>query len=203
MAVLDVGCAVGGSSFEFSATAGRTLGIDFSRRFVEAAEALRAGGTLPFSYTVEGELQATATARLPASARSDRVRFLTGDACAMPAAVAAGGPYHIIHGANLLCRLPDPAAFLAQLPALLARDGVIVFISPYSWLPAYTARDRWLGGKVGRTGAAAWSRDGLADAMRELGFDLAHEEDVPFLIREHARKFQWGCSHLTVFKWAM
>jgi hypothetical protein len=29
---------------------------------------------------------------------------------------------------------------------------------------------------------------------------LVHEEDTPFLIREHARKFQWGCSRLTAFK---
>ena len=29
---------------------------------------------------------------------------------------------------------------------------------------------------------------------------LLHEEDTPFLIREHARKFQWGCSHATVWQ---
>jgi hypothetical protein len=29
---------------------------------------------------------------------------------------------------------------------------------------------------------------------------LLHEEDVPFLIREHARKFQWGISHATVWQ---
>jgi hypothetical protein len=32
------------------------------------------------------------------------------------------------------------------------------------------------------------------------GAQLVHEEDVPFLIREHARKFQWGCSHGTVWR---
>ena len=105
--------------------------------------------------------------------------------------------------ANLLCRLPDPAAFLAQLPSLLARDGVVVFISPYSWLRAYTPHGAWLGGKADAGGKPRWSRDGLCDAMRELGFELCHEEDVPFLIREHARKFQWGCSHLTAFRWSL
>ena len=61
------------------------------------AEALRGGRALPFSYTVEGELQATAHARLPENARAERVRFTVGDACAMPPMVAAGGPYHVIH----------------------------------------------------------------------------------------------------------
>jgi len=41
VAVLDVGCAVGGSSYEFSAAAGRVVGFDFSRRFVEAASDAR------------------------------------------------------------------------------------------------------------------------------------------------------------------
>lgn len=36
--------------------------------------------------------------------------------------------------------------------------------------------------------------------MKGLGFELVHEEQVPFLIREHARKFQWGCSHATIFR---
>jgi hypothetical protein len=36
--------------------------------------------------------------------------------------------------------------------------------------------------------------------MIERGFDLAHSEDMPFLIREHARKYQWGCSHATVWR---
>lgn len=29
---------------------------------------------------------------------------------------------------------------------------------------------------------------------------LVAEEDVPFLIREHRRKFQWGCSQLAAFQ---
>jgi hypothetical protein len=39
----------------------------------------------------------------------------------------------------------------------------------------------------------------MIDIM-SANFKLVHEEDVPFLIREHARKFQWGCSHGSVWK---
>ena len=31
-------------------------------------------------------------------------------------------------------------------------------------------------------------------------FDLVAKEDTPFLIREHARKFQWGCSNAMVWR---
>ena len=35
---------------------------------------------------------------------------------------------------NLLCRLPDPMALLKRLPSLVHVGGVVVLVSPYSWL---------------------------------------------------------------------
>lgn len=32
------------------------------------------------------------------------------------------------------------------------------------------------------------------------GLQLIHTEECPFLIREHVRKYQWGCSHVTVWQ---
>lgn len=31
-------------------------------------------------------------------------------------------------------------------------------------------------------------------------FDLVAREDIPFLIREHVRKYQWGCSNAMVWR---
>lgn len=31
-------------------------------------------------------------------------------------------------------------------------------------------------------------------------FTLVEEKEVPFVIREHRRKFQWGVSHATVWR---
>jgi hypothetical protein len=44
----------------------------------------------------------------------------------------------------------------------------------------------------------------LSMATPQIG-DPAHpysspQEDMPFLIREHVRKFQWGCSHAAVWR---
>jgi len=108
----------------------------------------------------------------------------------------------VVHGANLLCRLPNPDDLLKALPSLVADDGVVVFISPYSWLEQYTPRDCWLGGRSDDPSAAkgdGGSSDGLVRRMASLGFKRVHRSDEPFLIREHARKFQWGCSELAVF----
>jgi len=195
----DVGCAVGGSAFALSAQCASVLGLDFSHRFVETAEQLRRGASLPYRFTVEGDITASATATAPAEAKCSRIRFVQGDACNLPSAEDLGGPFHIVHAANLLCRLPDPMRFLSRLPALTTADALVVFISPFSWLPQYTPKDKWLGGTVS-AGSAVHSRDTLVSVMADLGFKLVHEEDTPFLIREHARKFQWGCSRLTAFK---
>jgi putative 4-mercaptohistidine N1-methyltranferase len=201
-AALDVGCAVGRSSFDLSADFARVVGVDFSHAFVAAAVAMRDTGSATYTMTVEGGITARHVAKLPASARASRVSFRQGDACALPPAAALGGRFTLIHAANLLCRLPSPRAFLNSLPGLLEPRGLVVFISPYSWLAQYTPREEWLGGTTagGADGAPRWSADGLRAAMEGNGFRLVHEEECPFLIREHARKFQWGCSHVTVFQ---
>ena len=144
-AALDVGCAVGRTAFDLSATFPRVLGIDYSHAFIAAAEAMRGAGAAQYTATVEGEITAKFVARLPSSAKPDRVAFLQGDACALPSAAALGGPFTVVHGANLLCRLPDPAAFLERLPSLLQPRGLVVLVSPFSWLPAYTPKSAWLG----------------------------------------------------------
>lgn len=110
----------------------------------------------------------------------------------------------------VLC-LAHCSKFLNRLPELTAPNGLVVFISPYSWLPQYTKKTHWIGAKYvspeapaaagGAGGAVALrSRDELISIMRDLGFRLVHEEDCPWLIREHARKFNWGCSHITAFQ---
>ena len=38
------------------------------------------------------------------------------------------------------------------------------------------------------------------DAELSQSFELLETHDMPFLIREHARKFQWGCSDGTVWR---
>ena len=130
---------------------------------------------------------------------------MQGDACALDVkalrALTPGGKgFSLVHAANLLCRLPEPRAFLRALPALLAPGALVVFFSPYSWLAQYTPASKWLGASVGADGVPRRSADALRAEMEALGFELVKEEDVPFLIREHARKFQYGMAHATAWR---
>jgi SAM-dependent methyltransferase len=107
-AAFDVGCAVGRTSFDLSRDFERVVGLDYSHAFVNAAAALLASGRAEYACTVEGEVTAVKTVLVPAGVRSERIKFVQGDACKLPASDALGGAFSVIHAANLVCRLPDP-----------------------------------------------------------------------------------------------
>ena len=186
---LDLGCAVGRSSFELARWCREVVGIDFSRRFVEAAGDLRTAGSLPYERTDEGVSTTCCTARVPAGIDRSRVRFEVGDACDLRPDLGRFDAALLI---NLVDRLPQPRRCLERLPDLLNPGGQLVIASPYTWLAEYTPMDQWLGG---------YSRDGQAvrgfDTVRgilEPDFEFVRAVDLPFVIREHARKFQWSVS---------
>ena len=233
---LDVGCAVGGASFELARHFGQVVGVDLSRGFVAAARLMRDRGKLHYNALREGTIIDRLEASVPERIDRARVHFREGDACDLPASLLGGGGdgdafaeygrHDAVLAANLLCRLPDPAAFLAACPRLVRPGGVLVLVSPYSWLEAWTPRDKWLGGfreaargagledfgGVGDAGADGVSHGDASNARRtfetiraaltseEGGFDLVEQSDMPFLIKEHDRKYQWGCSHATVWR---
>lgn len=183
---LDLGCAVGRSSFELSRAARSVLGIDFSAAFIRAAETLKCEGMLACQVPVEGERTESFTARVPAGIHASRVRFETGDATALRADI---GSFDLVLAANLLCRLPEPAKFLQRLPGLVSPGGQLLLGTPFSWLPDYTAPEHWIGGRM--ESGPSW------DALRKIlepHFELQLAKDLPFLIREHGRKFQYGIS---------
>lgn len=112
---LDIGCAVGGASFELARSFSHVTGIDFSHAFVAAAKRLQSGERLPCTAVEEGTLSSWFVAAAPDGVDSGRVVFRQGDACALPPPSADFGPFSAVLASNLLCRLPDPDAFLASL----------------------------------------------------------------------------------------
>ena len=80
---LDLGCAVGRSTFELARHCSEVLGIDYSHRFIEVARHLQQHGNMPYAYTEEGHLATPATAVVPARIDRSRVTFEQGDALAL------------------------------------------------------------------------------------------------------------------------
>lgn len=192
---LDLGCAVGRSSYELAAVCGAVIGIDYSRRFIEAAETIRREGRLEYSRQDEGAARSRLVAVRPGpmepdpsvpprranppSPRHERIRFEQGDAMNLRVDL---GSFDIVHAANLLCRLGDPRKLLDRLPSLVKPGGQLLLTTPCTWLEEYTPPANWPRGST-----MEW-------LQAELGphFLLSDRTDLPFLIREHARKYQWS-----------
>lgn len=191
---LDVGCAVGRSTFELARVCASAVGIDFSRRFIEAADTIRREGSLDYRRTDEGALTTPLTARRP-DVDPARVHFEVGDAMALRDDL---GEFDIVLAANLIDRLTDPALFLTRLPSLVKAGGQLVLTSPYTWLEEFTPRGKWLGG-FEREGMRVPTLAGLGAVLDEH-FDLVAVKDLPFLIREHARKFQLSVAQATAWR---
>jgi putative 4-mercaptohistidine N1-methyltranferase len=186
---LDLGCAVGRGSLELSRTFAEVVGIDFSARFIVAATEMRLRREVTVQAPREGSEHDTLQLKLPSDLLANQVRFEQGDACELRGDL---GLFDLVLMANLIDRLPDPARCLARLPELISPGGGLIITSPYTWLEEYTPRGKWLDG--GGRGTLAGLQDALAPAFRfESSFDL------PFLIREHRRKFQWSIAEVSLW----
>ena len=192
---LDLGCAVGRSTFELANHCAEVIGIDFSRRFIEVAQVLARDGDFPYLRADEGALTTPLVAKVPANILRSRVHFEHGDAQVLRDSL---GSFDVVLGANLIDRLADPAQFLARLPFLVKPGGQLVLTSPYTWLPDYTPPDKWLGG-FSENGKPRTTLDGLRAALAKE-FTLVATRDLPFLIREHSRKFQWSVAEASIWR---
>ena len=188
---LDLGCAVGRSSFELGRHFDEVMGIDFSARFIAAAKQMQKERAVTVRAPREGSATDELRLELPRRpAKTHHVHFEQGDACALRDDL---GTFDLVLMANLIDRLPDPAKCLARLPALISPGGWLVITSPYTWLEEYTPREKWLDG--GERGTLATVKEILAPA-----FDFRCAFDLPFLIREHRRKYQWSVAEASVWR---
>ena len=182
---LDLGCAVGRSSFELAKKSPEVVGIDFSEAFIRTARTLAKKGSLCFHMKTEGTRSQVTTAKAPQRIYRTRVSFRTGDALRLPDL----GKFDLVLAANLVDRVKDPKKLLRKiLPQLVHPGGLLLLTSPYTWTKEFTPRSRWL-------------LDSFPTIRRLLAphFHLVRRQDLPFLLREHCRKFQLTFADATLW----
>jgi len=186
--VLDLGCAVGRSSFELARSFKNVLGVEYSHEFVNTANILKHSGEVKYFRKDSGTNGVALTAKIAAEIDRSRVNFEHGDACNLSAEI---GSFDAVLLANVLCRLPEPIACLQRFQGkntLLKSGGVLVMTTPFSWLEEYTSKENWL-------------NNGIADVQKILTeFELIHQEELPFMIREHQRKFEYIITQASVWR---
>lgn len=196
---LDLGCAVGRTSFELGRAFDSVVGLDLSGRFIEAARALKRDGQLDYFLRDEGELGSQVTASLEAvqlSGAAGSVDFAVADACNLD---DAHRDYDLVFAGNLIDRLADPGAFLGSVHELLRPGGVLVISSPYTLLEEFTPKSHWIGG-FERNGQPVTVLEGMQAVLGQHFTMLQEPVDLPFVIRETRRKFQHTVAQLSAWQ---
>jgi len=183
---LDIGCSVGASAFELARHVPNVLGIDYSQAFIDVAQILKESGHIAGDVCREAKIRQPFEVTIPSEIDRSRVSFEVGDATCLRADL---GPFDVVLAANLICRLPQPSAFLAHLPDLVSPGGQLLLATPFSWLESFTPEANWIGGS-----GDAVSCESALEKILSQHFIKEFQINLPFLIREHSRKFQYGIS---------
>ncbi len=125
-----------------------------------------------------------------------RVNFVQGDACNLKPQAEL---YDLVLAANLLDRLREPARFLTDITPMIRSGGLLMLSSPYTWLEEFTPKEHWLGG-FRENGEAVTTHQALKRLLASGFEEVRQPADVPFVIRETARKFQHTVAELTLWR---
>jgi 5-histidylcysteine sulfoxide synthase/putative 4-mercaptohistidine N1-methyltranferase len=198
---LDLGCATGRSSFELAKDFEHVDAIDFSVRLIEAPTNLQKRGSQRYVIHDEGDLVTYKETKLEDfdgyEAVKDRINFMQGDACNLTDKYT---DYNLVFAGNLIDRLYDPAKFLNLIKERINEGGMLILTSPYTWLEEFTPRDKWLGGFKADTGESYTTLEGIADTLAPEFEMISEPRDIPFVIRETARKHQHTISQMSFWK---
>ncbi|HBQ01352.1 MAG TPA: hypothetical protein DD672_12855, partial [Gammaproteobacteria bacterium] len=138
------------------------------------------------------------TAEVDPAIDCNQLGFVQGDAANLDVVplLQNNEPYDAILLSNLMCRLSEPEYCLKQFTEsnrYLQQGGILVISSPNTWMAQYTNPDSFLDGADSESTLAA-----LGECLP--GFERLHEEDLPFMIREHRRKYEYIVAQVSVWR---
>jgi len=189
---LDIGCAVGRSTFEVAHQCGGiALGVDLNFSLLRVAQKILREGRIRFplkrtgvvydrhEYAVEFE-------------NTTNVDFWACDASALP---FHNENFNFISALNVLDTVNSPAMFLQSVNDVLATDGDLLLSTPYDWSPPVPLQN-WFGGHSQRgqhqgSSEAVLRKHLSPDQPSPLNLKLkitAEIEHHPWQLRVHNRR---------------
>ena len=190
--ILDLGCAVGRTTFELAARTGRpVVGVDLGYAMLRLAARTLREGRVRYPRRRVGLVydRRDFAVRFP---NVEGVDFWACDALALPFPT---GTFAAVVGLNVLDCVQSPHDLLAALPRLLAPGGKAILSTPYDWSPAATPVEAWLGGHSQR-GETAGASEPVLRALLTPGAHpasieglrvVAEESSIPWRVRLHER----------------
>jgi len=201
LSALDIGCAVGGSSFALASHYQNVRAMDISEIFIHAANQLKETGHINYEVVHEGNVNLPLVAVEDDVMIRDRVSFEVGDAMKLPSNI---GQFDAVLMANVVCRLPDPRACLRRLggqDGIVRPGGLLMLTTPFSWDENFTPSDTWIGGTLDSSGEPVSSTKKLQEILEDQSqFELIHSSDMPLVIRNHFRHYEFPVALATVWR---
>ncbi len=196
---LDLGCATGRATFELAKSFDEVEGIDFSARFIGVGVKLKNDGYVAYASKTEGDLaerKKVTIEDLGYENLKERVAFWQGDACNLKPNFNS---YDLVMATNLIDRLYNPKLFLQEIKNRINSGGILMLTSPYTWQESSTKKEFWLGGYKDESGKEVKTLDTLKEILGDE-FELIHLQDLEFVIKESARKFQHSVAEVSVWR---
>ncbi len=196
---LDLGCATGRATFELAKSFDEVEGIDFSARFIGVGVKLKNDGYVAYASKTEGDLaerKKVTIEDLGYENLKEKVSFWQGDACNLKPNFNS---YDLVMATNLIDRLYNPKLFLQEIKNRINSGGILILTSPYTWQESSTKKEFWLGGYKDESGKEIRTLDTLKEILGDE-FELIHLQDLEFVIKESARKFQHSVAEVSVWR---
>jgi SAM-dependent methyltransferase/uncharacterized protein YbaR (Trm112 family) len=188
--ILDLGCAVGRSSFALADGGDRlVLGVDLSFPMLRLASGALRRGRVRYPRRRVGVVYDVRDFDV---SFPHTVDFWAVDAIDLP---FPEGTFAAVIGLNVLDCVASPHDLLASLPRLLAPGGKAILSTPYDWSPRATPIEAWLGGHSQR-GENAGASEPVLRALLTPGAHpasieglriVAENRDLPWRVRMHER----------------
>jgi len=184
-AVLDLGCAVGGTTF---ALARRfpdraVLGLDLSWSMLGLGRRALDTGQVSFPLRQVGHVYDLCTRTVDLSGARP-AGFWIADAIHPPLAPRTAA---LIVALNLLDCVNDPAGLLGSISDLLVPGGVCLLATPFDWSANATPIEGWIGGHSQRAADGGRAEPRFRTLLESSGLSLEAEGNHPWTLRLHAR----------------
>lgn len=186
---LDIGCNVGRMSRELAARCGMVYGVDLA--FAAALAARRALLGLPSPITSyelfrDGHIRQARALDFP-PVQNAEVLIASGTQLPFPDAV-----FDVVNSSNVIDVVPNPAQLPREKARVLKGDGLCAMTDPYCWEISAPV-EKWPGGREDIP-----SVEGVRQLLASSFDILAEADDVPWVLREHDRKFSTYLNHCLV-----
>jgi SAM-dependent methyltransferase len=191
-ASIDVGCAVGTSTFAL-AKEHLTLGIDFNFAMLRIASSALRQGRMRYARRRVGLVYDREEREV---AGSELVDFWCCDAANLPFVQAT---FAYAQSINVIDCLTSPHDAIAEIARILRPNGTAVIATPYDWSASATPVEQWLGGHSQRGPHHGASEPVLRRIVEGAGLTIVSEEEsVRWRLRLHDRGTMEYAVHVVV-----